>query len=390
MGRSPHFCFFRHSLELSLVRSFFSMNPESPPKVSVRDEREITKLVISGDWTTRNLAEPPEISTDSSSSHLEVDCSELGRIDSVGALAILSIAPEVTESEGLPENVARLFELVDDARQATDVPEVDRYPFHVRLGETVYQTWESIRTSARFLGKLEVSLARSIIRPSRIRPVAFASSIWKAGLEALPLIAIMTFFIGAVVALIGSDLLEMLGASELVVELVGISVLREFGVLIPAILLAGRSASTFAAQIGAMRMNQETEAMQVLGIDLFDALVLPRFLALLVTMPLLAVIAMMAGLAGGVIVSWGVLDVSPVLFIERLKGAVDIRHFWVGMAKVPVLAAVIAIAGCRHGLAVEGDVEELGSRVTLAVVQALFAIIFFDAAFAVLFNVLGV
>ena len=366
------------------------MNPESPPKVSVRDEREITKLVISGDWTTRNLAEPPEISTDSSSSHLEVDCSELSRIDSVGALAILSIAPEVTESEGLPENVARLFELVDDARQATDVPEVDRYPFHVRLGETVYQTWESILTSARFLGKLEVSLARSIIRPSRIRPVAFASSIWKAGLEALPLIAIMTFFIGAVVALIGSDLLEMLGASELVVELVGISVLREFGVLIPAILLAGRSASTFAAQIGAMRMNQETEAMQVLGIDLFDALVLPRFLALLVTMPLLAVITMMAGLAGGVIVSWGVLDVSPVLFIERLKGAVDIRHFWVGMAKVPVLAAVIAIAGCRHGLAVEGDVEELGSRVTLAVVQALFAIIFFDAAFAVLFNVLGV
>ena len=200
----------------------------------------------------------------------------------------------------------------------------------------------------------------------------------------------MTFFIGAVVALIGSDLLKTLGASELVVELVGISVLREFGVLIPAILLAGRSASTFAAQIGAMRMNQETQAMKVMGIDLFDALVVPRVLALLVIMPLLAIVAMLAGLAGGLVVSWGILDVSPTYFAERLSAAVDIRHFWVGMAKVPVLAIVIALAGCRHGLSVRGDVEDLGGRVTVAVVQALFAIILLDAAFAILFNVLEI
>ena len=366
------------------------MNPESRPEISVRKEQEKTTLVLSGDWTTQSLADLPETGSYDSSAHLEIDCSELGRIDSVGALAILTLAPEVTKSEGLPENLTRLFELVDAATQGADVPRADRQRLHIRLGKTVYQAGEALRTSARFLGKLEVSLVRSIVHPSRIRPVALASSIQKAGLESLPLIAIMTFFIGAVVALIGSDLLEQLGASELVVELVGISVLREFGVLIPAILLAGRSASTFAAQIGAMRMNQETEAMQVMGIDLFDALVLPRFLSLLITMPLLSVIAMIAGPAGGLVVSWGIMGVSPILFVERLESAVDIRHFWVGMAKVPVLAAVIAIAGCRHGLAVKGDVEQLGSRVTVAVVQALFAIIFLDAAFAILFNVFGI
>ena len=362
----------------------------SRPEIFVREEQENATLVVSGDWITQNLAELPPTVSYGSSDHPEIDCSELGRIDSVGALAILTLVHRAAKIEGLPENLARLFELVDAATQGEDASEAARHPLHVRLGKVVYRAGQSIKTSARFLGKLEVSLVRSIANPSRIRPVALASSIQKAGLESLPLIAIMTFFIGAVVALIGSDLLEQLGAAELVVELVGISVLREFGVLIPAILLAGRSTSTFAAQIGAMRMNQETEAMQVMGIDLFDALVLPRFLSLLITMPLLSVIAMIAGLAGGLVVSWGIMGVSPVLFIERLESAVEIRHFWVGIAKVPVLAAAIAITGCRHGLAVKGDVEQLGSRVTVAVVQALFAIIFLDAAFAVLFNVFGI
>ena len=258
----------------------------SRPEIFVREEQENATLVVSGDWITQNLAELPPTVSYGSSDHPEIDCSELGRIDSVGALAILTLVHRAAKIEGLPENLARLFELVDAATQGEDASEAARHPLHVRLGKVVYRAGQSIKTSARFLGKLEVSLVRSIANPSRIRPVALASSIQKAGLESLPLIAIMTFFIGAVVALIGSDLLEQLGAAELVVELVGISVLREFGVLIPAILLAGRSTSTFAAQIGAMRMNQETEAMQVMGIDLFDALVLPRFLSLLITMPL--------------------------------------------------------------------------------------------------------
>jgi phospholipid/cholesterol/gamma-HCH transport system permease protein len=207
----------------------------------------------------------------------------------------------------------------------------------------------------------------------------------QGSLEALPIIMTMTFFIGAVVALVGTNLLQNLGASVFTVQLVGVSVLREFGVLIPAILLAGRSTSTFAAQIGAMRMNQETDAMVVMGVDLTEALVTPRVLAMIITLPLLSVAAMIAGILGGLLVSWASLDISPVFFVERLRQTVDLQHFWLGLIKTPVMAIIIALTGCRQGMAVRGDVEVLGRNVTTAVVQALFAIILLDAAFALVF-----
>ena len=195
----------------------------------------------------------------------------------------------------------------------------------------------------------------------------------------------MNFFIGAVVALVGANLLASLGVAVFTVELIGVAVLREFGVLITAILLAGRSASSFAAQIGSMKMNQEIDAMQVMGVDQFEALVVPRVLAMLLMMPLLTFAAMVAGILGGLMVSWLALDMSPIFFFERMRETVSVRHFWVGMSKAPLLALLIAMAGCRHGLAVGGDVESLGARVTMAVVQAIFVIILFDAVFALIY-----
>lgn len=344
-------------------------------------------LVLEGDWVTANLAElvaGRDLSAATAADAL--DMSRLGRVDSAGAQLILSLAPEAARSTAVPQRIAKLLTLVADASEATKGERIRHDPFLVRVGKSVVRSAREFAASVSFLGALEGALARSAVQPRRIRPIPLASVMQQAGFDALPIIAVMTFFIGAVVALVGSDLLESLGAGALVVQLVGISVLREFGVLIPAILLAGRSASTFAAQIGAMRMNQETDAMRVMGVDLFEALVVPRVIALLITMPLLAFVAMLAGLGGGILVSWAMLDVNPTFFIERLLATVDIRHFWVGMAKIPVLAVVIAVTGCRHGLAVEGDVEVLGSRVTTAVVQALFAIILLDALFALLFN----
>lgn len=357
------------------------------PRLFIRERSGRGVVVIEGDWTTDTLAHF-EGSRDgaASGSVSECDFARLGRLDSAGALAILSLVPEAAHIEGLPDGVARLFALVAPAAAANEVSATRHSPFLVRVGKSVLRAAREFAASVKFFGELETTLARSAARPRRLRAIPLASVMQQAGFDALPIIAVMTFFIGAVVALVGSDLLEMLGASALVVQLVGISVLREFGVLIPAILLAGRSASTFAAQIGAMRMNQETDAMSVMGVDLFEALVVPRVLALLITMPLLAFVAMLAGLSGGMLVSWAMLDVNPTFFIERLLATVDIRHFWVGMAKIPVLSVVIAVTGCRHGLAVEGDVEVLGTRVTTAVVQALFAIIFLDAAFALMFN----
>ena len=194
-----------------------------------------------------------------------------------------------------------------------------------------------------------------------------------------------SFFIGAVVGLLGANMLRQFGAEVFAVELIGIAVLREFNIIITAVLLAGRSASSFAAELGSMKMNQEIDAMQVMGVDPFEALVLPRFLALLLTIPLLTFVATLAGLFGGMIVVWSVLDLSPSFFLERIIDNVGATHFWVGMSKAPVMAAVIAGIGCRQGLEVGGDVESLGRRVTAAVVHAIFAIITLDAAFALLF-----
>lgn len=344
-------------------------------------------LFIEGDWMTSNLGPLADRLNELSDAGADaVDMSGLGRVDSAGALAILSLYPEAVNAPSLPARAKRLFGTVERAVAEASGGTGARDGFFVRVGKSVARIAGEIAGSAAFLGQLEVQLVRTLAQPRRLRAVPLAAAMQHAGFDALPIIALMTFFIGAVVALVGSDLLQDLGAAALVVQLVGISVLREFGVLIPAILLAGRSTSTFAAQIGAMRMNQETDAIKVIGIELFEALVVPRVLAMLLTMPLLAFVAMLSGLAGGILVSWAMLDVAPTFFIERLLDTVDIRHFWVGLAKMPVLAIVIAVTGCRHGLAVEGDVEKLGERTTTAVVQALFAIIFLDALFALLFN----
>ncbi len=212
----------------------------------------------------------------------------------------------------------------------------------------------------------------------------------RAGLDAIPIVATTTFFIGAVVALLGANILSDFGAQVFVVDLIGIAVLREFNVLVTALLLAGRSASAFAAEIGAMKMKQEIDAMQVLGVDPFDALVLPRFMALLFITPLLTFVATLAGLAGGLVVTWGVLDLGPTLFLQRMIDDVGVMHFWVGLSKAPVLAGVIAAIGCRQGMEVGGDVESLGRGVTSAVVQAIFATILIDAIFALIYMKLDI
>jgi len=212
----------------------------------------------------------------------------------------------------------------------------------------------------------------------------------RAGLDAIPIVAMTSFFIGAVVGLLGANMLRQFGAEVFAVELIGIAVLREFNILITAILLAGRSASAFAAEIGSMKMNQEIDAMKVLGVDPFEALVFPRFAALLTIIPLLTFVATIAGLIGGMMITWSVLGLGPAFFLQRILDNVGATHFWIGLSKAPVMAAVIAGIGCRQGMEVGGDVESLGRRVTAAVVHAIFAIILIDAAFALIYMQIGI
>lgn len=260
----------------------------------------------------------------------------------------------------------------------------------VRLGHGAFSAFGEVRGTLGFIGHLVVSIGRTGQHPSRLRWAPLINLCECAGLDAIPVVLITSVFIGAVIALLGINTLQDFGAQVLVVETIGISVLREFGIVITAVLLAGRSASSFAAEIGSMKMNQEVDAMRVMGVDSFDALVLPRVVALMIMMPLLAFIADMAGLLGGLIVSWTSLDLSPTFFLERIVDNVGQKHFWIGLSKAPVMALVIAVIGCRQGLDVEGDVELLGRKVTAAVVQAIFAIILIDAVFALVFMGLDV
>jgi phospholipid/cholesterol/gamma-HCH transport system permease protein len=236
-----------------------------------------------------------------------------------------------------------------------------------------------------FTGRVLTTAARLFVNPRRMRWAPVVSLAERAGLDALPIVSLTSFFIGAVIGLLGAHMLTQFGAQVFAVELIGVGVLREFAIVITAVLLAGRSASSFAAEIGSMKMNQEIDAMRVLGVDPFEALVLPRFIALLFTMPLLTFVAAIFGLAGGMVVTWGMLGLSPDFFLARLLDNVGIGHFWVGLSKAPVMAIVIAGIGCRQGMEVAGDVESLGRRVTASVVHAIFSIIMIDAIFALIF-----
>ncbi|AMK22985.1 hypothetical protein K426_10210 [Sphingobium sp. TKS] len=318
-----------------------------------------------------------------------VDISQLGRADSAGIYALLGALTTGAEKRFDREDLRRLAEIVHPALEAA--PTAVRADhgitaFFERLGRAVVAEGIEVYRALAFAGQLILALIRTALRPRRLRLTPLVAVMEEAGLDGIPITVIMTFFIGAVVALVGVNILVEFGVSVFTVQMVGVAILREFGVVIAAILLAGRSASAFAAQIGAMRMNQEINAMQVMGVDLFDALVVPRVLAALLMMPLMTFCADIGGIVGGLLVSWLTLDISPVFFINRTLESVEIRHFWIGMSKAPFLAVVIAATGCRQGFMVEGDTGSLGRRVTAAVVQSVFLIIMFDAIFAMIFT----
>jgi len=352
--------------------------------------------VLHGDWTSTSLGSAGRELADAIHAHpgLVLDIHDVGRCDTAGAYAIANAARDripASQIRARPE-ISRLLELVERAR-LVEPPPPPRQEFLLelleRIGRGVFDWFDDVIETLAFNGQLIVVIARGLIDPRRIRWAPVVALAERAGLDALPIVATTSFFIGAVLAFISSNMLRQFGAQVFAVELIGIAVLREFAIVITAVLLAGRSASSFAAEIGAMKMNQEIDAMRVMGVDPFEALVAPRFVALMVTLPLLTFIAMVAGLFGGMVVTWATLHLSPIFFIKRIATNVGARHFWIGMSKWPAMAAVIAVIGCRQGMEVGGDVESLGRRVTAAVVHAIFAIILLDAMFAMIYSTLN-
>jgi len=254
-----------------------------------------------------------------------------------------------------------------------------------RLGKGVEDAYNAALELMSFIGYTLATGFRVLTRPTRMRWTSTVHHMEEAGLNAIPIVGLMSFLIGAVIAFMGAKILRLFNADIFTVELVGISVLREFGVLLPAILVAGRSGSAFTAQIGSMKIREEIDAMRVLGLEPMEVLVLPRVIALVIMLPVLTFIASMLGMVGGGLVAWLAMDISPALFMARTQETLVLNHFWAGLIKAPFFAFVIAVIGCFQGMEVEGSAESLGQRTTLSVVQSLFMVIVIDAFFAMFF-----
>ncbi|MBI1263117.1 MAG: MlaE family lipid ABC transporter permease subunit [Alphaproteobacteria bacterium] len=378
------------------------MNAESikPGGASLSTRLDAGRLILApqGDWVVQTIArlDAPlrKIETDSDPGSLAVDLTQLGRIDTAGAYLLgrtLGLCSGAGEDDVFIGDHPVARRLITEIRsrnvRCEPEPELDRSLIAVmaRIGAGAHGAWQETVESCAFLGRTIMTALVVAPNPARWRVTAMVAQMESVGVNALPIIAVLSLFIGAVVAFMGANLLEVFGFSVFTVDLVGLAVLREFAVVITAILLAGRSASAFTASIGSMKMQQEVDAMKVMGLDPYEVLVLPRLVACVIMTPLLTLAAMLSGLFGGMLVSWMALDISPLQFVVRLQDAVPIQHMFVGLSKAPVFGLVIAIIGCRHGLKVGGDVESLGASVTTAVVQAIFAVILIDALFAMLY-----
>jgi phospholipid/cholesterol/gamma-HCH transport system permease protein len=258
-----------------------------------------------------------------------------------------------------------------------------------RIGQGAVSAWHQTMALLTFIGESAVALAGCVAHPARLRwrPVLF--NIRLAGIDALPIVGLLSFLLGVVVAYQGAEQLQRYGANIFVVDLVGVSMLREFAPLITAIIVAGRSGSAYAAQIGTMSVTEEIDALRTMGLAPLEVLVLPKVLALVVVMPLLTVYADVLGVFGGMLMARSQLDVGFPEFLERFTKAVSLTTYFVGLAKAPVFAVLIAMIGCFQGFQTRGGADSVGRLTTRAVVQAIFAVIVADAAFSIAFGALG-
>ncbi|MBB4657767.1 MlaE family ABC transporter permease [Parvularcula dongshanensis] len=328
---------------------------------------------------------------------LSIDLSELEGLDTSGAMVMQRT---MRQALGEAQKDALYGFIGASDAQAALLEQASRHPVTCRpprkrpvsvllLLERIGQGTENVLSDAlniiSFVGAVTARIGATFVHPHRFRPVSMVSHMESAGLDATLIVGLMSFLIGAVVAFMGATVLAAFGAEVFAVELVGISVLREFGVLLTAILVAGRSGSAFTAAIGSMKLREEIDAMRVMGINPLDALVIPRVLALVLTLPVLAFLAAFLGMLGGGLAGWLALDIPPALFVNRTQEIVTVSNLVVGLVKAPFFAFVIAVVGCYHGMNVESSAEELGRRTTMAVVQSLFLVILIDALFAMFF-----
>jgi len=369
----------------------------------VQRTAEGLELTLSGDWGCHQFAalEAQLEAIDlSAARQVRIDAQPLGTLDLSGAWALhqfiaraRSVGSEVSFKGSAPEQLRLLDETLREAQKGLEAPPPRPLPpehgplmrLLVRVGRQAERTRGNWRAGLAFLGRTFTTGAGALLHPHRLRPISVARHVYETGLTALPIVALIAFLISVIIAYMSARQLSGLGADIYVVDLVTIGVLRELGVLLTAIIVAGRSGSAFAAELGSMKLNQEVDALIATGVDPFEVLVVPRVVGLTIALPLLTVVADIVGLAGGALLCRFLLDMPFSQYFGRVDDAIGDTTFWVGVVKAPVFALLIAAAGCYRGLQVRDSARELGRLVTVAVVESIFFVILADALFAVLF-----
>lgn len=390
-------------IDFQTVRSHRS-GKALPATILVAEEAGTLILRAAGDWRVseaadldrrlRTLAVP-------AGRPVVIDAAGIERLDTAGAWLLLRTERELAarghrvELANLRPSLLPLFEQLRNRGAISPPPHP--FPAHytffgflAHLGEVTVNLFRRGYSILGFGGLLVVTMLRLLVRPARLRLRATVRQMEQTGLNATPIVGLLSFLIGIVMAFQGADQLRRFGAEIYTVNLLGITMLRELGVLLAAIIIAGRSGSAFTAQIGTMQVNQEIDALRTLGLDPVEVLVLPRVLGLVLTLPLLVFYADALGLIGGCLMTWATLGITVPAFLEQLRGAVGPWTLWVGVIKAPFFAAIIAMVGCYEGFNVSGSAESVGRLTTQSVVESIFLVIVADALFSVLFSMLRI
>ena len=358
---------------------------------TMEDGRRV--LRFSGNLTLARIRKVNERLEAIDGDRLVVDVSEVNRMDTVGAWLIHKLARDHgAEVVGATEEQLTLIDHVTQADQPIKVRRDYEPPLTRVLGQVGVATKTAMTTMVGllgFFGALLISTGNIIRHPRRFRPNAVVQQFEVVGVHALAIIGLMSFLVGIVIAQQGAVQLRQFGAEVFTINLIGRSAIKELGVLMTAIMVAGRSGSAFAAQIGSMKLNEEVDAMRTIGVSPMEALVFPRVFATVLLMPVLGFYAAILAIIGGGIFTWFSLDIPPVTFVQRIREVVPMTDLWQALIKAPVFGFIIALAGCYQGLQVEGNAEEVGLRTTTAVVQGIFLVIVLDAFFAVFFTEIG-
>jgi phospholipid/cholesterol/gamma-HCH transport system permease protein len=363
---------------------------------SVKVYHKDNRLICEGEWDLPNLFVLENLLNKINlpkKDRLIIDGSKITKMDSAGAWLLckwldrFSHAQNKAQLENFSKQADMLIKLVEKNQiKDQDIPEVVEASWLVRLGKLAVDQFKEFYNYLNFIGKLTIEFIRITSKPAHIRWKAFLSSIDRTGLQALPIIGLLSFMIGVVLAYQMGVQLRNYGANVFVVDLLGLSVLREFGPLLTAIMAAGRTGSSFTAELGIMKINQEIDALDTMGVTPAELLLLPKITGLFIALPLLTVWSDIFGVFGGMFMANTMLDISWYEFLNRFSQQVPLRALLLGLGKAPVFALIISTIGCYQGMAVRDTADSIGINTTKSVVLSIFFIILADAAFSIIFS----